>query len=436
MIVRVWVTPDWPVADSVPVESPTMSSLPAIPPLEATLFDNPDDVLWLMHCSEGPVPRAAADAIIDFLPRETRPWKLRWREDFQAIPERTREAAARVIGVDAHDITLTPTTSSGLVTIAQTFPWHRDGDIVLPLGEFPSNVWPWKALAARGIRVREVPLWDGHEGGTTAWQSAPPRAGLDPEERLLAALSPRTQVLAVSWVRFQDGIVLDLERLARGCADKRVALVVDGIQGAGTRVPHLDGVSAFATGGHKGLLAPQGLGILWTDSAFRRELVPGGSWLSVEQAMDFSRPSTDTDRDWADDGTRFEQGMPNLLSAVAFHKSLELLADAGIATIQRHVTSLASALIQGLGTIPVWRSEAQRLRALHEADRLGSIVALHHGARGPTAMNHLLQQAIEQRLYPSVREGYLRIALHGWHTEVDVERVLTFLRASVHADPQ
>jgi selenocysteine lyase/cysteine desulfurase len=281
-----------------------MTSLPTKPPLDPALFDNPDDVLWLMHCSEGPVPRASARALIDFLPRETRPWSLRWREDFQAIPKRTRAAAARVLGAEARDITLTPTTSSGLVTIAQTFPWHRDGrqqggEIVLPRGEFPSNIWPWKALAARGVALREVALWDGHEAGAKAWQSAPPTAGIDPEACLLAALGPRTQVLAVSWVRFQDGIVLDLPRLAKGCAAKRVALVVDGIQGAGTLVPSLDGVSAFATGGHKGLLAPQGLGILWTDPTFRQELVPAGSWLSVEQSTDFSRHSTDPDRDWS-----------------------------------------------------------------------------------------------------------------------------------------
>ncbi len=433
------MTADCAITVVAPVESRSMTSLPANPPLEAALFDNPDEVLWLMHCSEGPVPRAAADAVVDFLPRETHPWKLRWREDFQAIPERTREAAARVIGADPYDITLTPTTSSGLVTIAQTFPWHHrgavgGGEIVLPRGEFPSNVWPWKALAARGVNLREVPLWDGHEDGTSAWQSAPPRADIDPEERLLAALGPHTQVLAVSWVRFQDGIVLDLERLARGCAEKRVALVVDGIQGAGTRVPQLDGVSAFATGGHKGLLAPQGLGILWTDRTFRREIVPGGSWLSVEQAMDFSRPSTDTDRDWATDGTRLEQGMPNLVSAVAFHQSLDMLARAGVEAIQRHIASLASALIDGLETLDGWRSEALRLRELHDAGRLGSIIALHHGDRGPKGMDRLLSQAMGQKIYPSVREGYLRIAFHGWHTKRDVERVLHFLRASAAAD--
>ena len=41
------------------------------------------------------------------------------------------------------------------------------------------------------------------------------------------------------------------------------------------------GGSAFATGGHKGLLGPVGQGFLWTDPTFRHLLSPSGTWLSV-----------------------------------------------------------------------------------------------------------------------------------------------------------
>lgn len=397
------------------------------PPLAAELFDLDPQILWVMSCAEGPMPLAAARAVEAFLPRETQPWKLRWQEDFQDIPKTTREQAARLVGGRAQDITLTPTTSSGLVTIAQGLPWRPGDEVVIPLGEFPANAWPWKALGDRGVTLREVALWDGHRAGDDAWKSAPPTHVADPEERLLTALGPRSRVLAVSWVRFQDGMVLDLARLAAGCAERGVALVVDGIQGAGTLPVELEGPAAFATGGHKGLLAPQGLGFLWTEPSFRQWLTPTGTWLSVEDATDFNRPSTDLDRSFLADGRRLEPGVPNLLGATALRESLRILNDAGIADIAAHLATLRRRLLTELSLLPAWEDEARRLARLDLRQRLGAIVALHHGERGPEGTGQLLRDAMASGIYASVREGYFRLAFHGWHSLDDVDRIVELL---------
>ncbi len=394
-------------------------------PLEPELFDFEGEVLWVMHSAEGPVPLLAARAVEEFLERETRPWKLRWRADFQGIPWRTRQEAALLLGASAHDVTLTATTSSGLTVVAQCYPWRPGDEVVVPAGEFPSNYWTWKALAQRGVSVTEVPLWSGHRTGREAPVSEPPTAAADPEARLLAALGPASQVLAVSWVRFQDGLVLDLGILAAGCRERGVALVVDGIQGAGTLPVDLEGLSAFAAGGHKGLLAPQGLGLLWTEPTFRRRLLPAGSWLSVEDATDFSRPSTDFDRAWLDDGSRFEQGVPNLIGCVALSVSLRLLNGAGAGAIAEHARTLRARLFAGLGASRRWRPEADRLAELDAGDRLGAIVALHPS--DPEAADGIVKRGLAQDIYASAREGYLRIAFHGWHTEDDVDRLLEWL---------
>ncbi len=380
-----------------------------------------------MHCAEGPVPRAAAGAVREFLPRETQPWRLRWQEDFLEIPRTTRQEAGRMLGARPADVTLTSTTSSGLVAIAQSLPWRPGDEVLVPLGEFPANAWPWKAVVARGVSFRQEPLWDGHLAGRAAWESAPPPPGVDPESRLLAALAPATRVLAVSWVRFQDGLVLDLPRLAAGCAERGVALVVDGIQGAGTLPVGLEGLAAFAAGGHKGLLAPQGVGILWTDRDFRTRVIPTGSWLSVADATEFSRPSTDLDRPWLEDGCRLEQGVPNLMGCVALRESLRLLNRTGVERIAAHVGELSRQLIDGLAKIGSWQAEARRLQGLCEAGRLGAIVALHHGRRRAEGLDRILRNGVERGIYATVREGYLRIAFHGWHSREDVDRLLEWL---------
>lgn len=399
------------------------------PPLNPALFHLDGDHLWVMHCAEGPVPRAGMRAVRLMMLKELRPWEMDWESDFLALSAAVRQEAATLLDGRPEDISLTPTTSSGLQTVAQGFPWREGDEVVAPLGEFPSNAWPWIALAGRGVTFREVPLWAGHQAGQAAWEGAPPPPGVDPESALLEALGPRTRVLALSWVRFQDGLKMDLARLGRACAVQGVALVVDGIQGAGTLPVDLGGVSAFATGGYKGLLSPEGLGFLWTSESFRRSLSPSGTWLAVEGAGDLGRPSTDLCREWLSDGRRLEPGGPNLLHASVLRTSLELLNRTGLGAIAAHVDHLQSRLLGALdGT--AWSGEARRLEGLRAGGHLGPILAFHHGGRGLQGLQTVLQAGSRQGIYASVREGYLRIAFHGFHTEADVDRILAWLRTA------
>ena len=413
---------------SEPLSEPPSRSL-----FDRAAFDLEPGTTWVMHCAEGPVPRAAAAAVNDFMGKELRPWTARWPEDFTGPMDALRRHGARVLGCAPDALTPTPTTTSGLITVAQGFPWAPGDEVVAPRGEFPSNAWPWLALAPRGVAFREAALWDGHLSGPDAWRGAPPPVGCEPEARLVAALGPRTRVLAVSWVRFQDGLRLDLARLGAACAARGVALVVDGIQGAGTLPLALDdasGIAAFATGGHKGLLGPQGLGLLWTADTFRARLAPPGGWLSVEDAMNFDRANTDFARGWVADGKRFEQGVPNLVAAVALAPGLELIARTGTERIAAHVAALQRELLGALAHDAEWAGEAARLAALQGENRLGSILALHHHGRGPEWLHGVLRSASARRIYASVREGYLRVALHGWHDSADVARLAEWLRAS------
>ncbi|MBL0211112.1 MAG: aminotransferase class V-fold PLP-dependent enzyme [Holophagaceae bacterium] len=397
------------------------------PLLDPSLFDLDAERLWVMHCSEGPVPMASLEAVQAFLPKESRPWKLRWAEDFQGIPEATKREAAQLIGAGPDDISLTATTSSGLQIIAQGFPWKAGDEVLAPLGEFPSNAWPWMALAPRGVGFCEVPLWAGHQSGPEAWNSTPPPPEADAETRLLDAITDRTRILALSWVRFQDGLKLDLPWLGSACRERGVHLVVDGIQGAGTHRPDLTGVSAFATGGHKGLLAPQGLGFLWTEAKFRALLAPSGTWLSVEDGTNFTRPSTDFNRDWLADGRRLEAGGPSLLGCVALNASLACLNGAAAGAIETYVQSLQDSLLESISGNSIWGAEAKRLRGLRSEDRLGPVLSFHHQGRGPEFLNALLQKGFDRGIYASVREGYLRVAFHGMHSQADVARVAAWI---------
>ena len=203
--------------------------------------------------------------------------------------------------------------------------------------------------------------------------------------------------------------------------------MVDGIQGAGTALPDLYGASAFATGGYKGLLGPAGQGFLWTDPSFRRMLAPSGTWLSVEEGNQFHRPSSDHNRPWLEDGRRMEPGGPNVVACAGLLEGLRTLNLPGITAIAAHIRFLQERLLQATGRMPAWEAETQRLRGLLDRGRLGSILSFHHGDMDPAALEELLQRGCRRGVYGSVREGYLRVAFHGWHSEHDVERAVDWL---------
>ncbi|HEY9133760.1 MAG TPA: aminotransferase class V-fold PLP-dependent enzyme [Dyella sp.] len=389
------------------------------PLLSPELFDFPDETLWLAHCKDGPMPRAAAAMLEALLRTELRPWELRWNEDFLDVEQRLRDAGAALLGVSAQDISLVSCTSTGLQAIALGYPWQPGDEVVIPAGEFPSNRLPWLALERLGVHCVEVPLWP---------EAALPDTDIEPEQRLLQAITPRTRMVAASWVRFQDGIRLDLDRLGQGCRERGVHLIVDGIQGAGTAVPDLRHASAFATGGHKGLLGGQGQGLLWTNAALRRQLMPLGTWLSAPSAFSQAGTQGTAACHWASDGRYLEAGSPTILGCGALAASIErLLAVGGAAAIEAHVTNLQQRLLQRLRVAAAWKQEADRLQRLIQAGRTGSILSF---ACPQPVIDELLQRGQAQGINASTREGFLRIALHAWHGSVDVDRCAQWMMAS------
>jgi selenocysteine lyase/cysteine desulfurase len=402
---------------------------PGLAPLAREAFDLQDKV-YALHCAEGPVPRSTAAAVRAFMEKELRPWELDWQADALGLPARARRGAALLSGVEAADISLMPNTSAGLQAIALGFPWQEGDEVLAPRGEFPSNAWPWKALERRGVTFREVRIFSGHRAGSEALASAAPGAESDSEARILAALSRRTKVLALSWVRFQDGLKLDLARLGQACQERGVHMVVDGIQGAGTHLPDLRWASAFACGSHKGLLAPEGAGFLWTSQALRAQLLPQGTWLGVEDGDNFARPSTDLQRAWLQDGRALEPGGPSVLAALALATSMEAILDVGLDAVTAHVHALQGRFLEGLAQLPAWRAEALRLEPLRAAGRLGPILALHHRGEDDAELLALMRRGYGQGIFTSVREGYLRLAFHGWHGMEDVRRLLAWLEGT------
>jgi selenocysteine lyase/cysteine desulfurase len=100
--------------------------------------------------------------------------------------ERLREQFSRLLRADSSEICLVANTTTGINLIAEGWPWQKGDSVVIPEGEFPSNLFPWQNQRSRGVELRVVPRRDGEVR----------------IEDLMERVDVSTRLIAVSWVGY------------------------------------------------------------------------------------------------------------------------------------------------------------------------------------------------------------------------------------------
>lgn len=356
----------------------------------------------LDHAAVGPLPVRSRDRIAGWLAQAVDDGDAHWPEWSRQVEE-CRNLAAAMIHADPEEIGLVPNTSFGINMVAEGYPWQPGDNVVMPDGEFPSNVYPWMHLASRGVEVRRVPL-DG--------------VRVCPQ-RIADACDNRTRIVTASWVGYVSGYRIDPAELAAVAHDRGALFFLDAIQGLG--VFPLDvrasGIDFMAADGHKWLLGPEGAGILYIrrDLLSRiRPLVVG--WNSVAQGNDYSRVELNI----RPAASRYESGTQNMAGFIGLLGSLETLAAFGLrhdrSALAGRVIELTDRLCEELERAG-WPVFADRSS---EGIKSG-IVAIETPGRDAIA----LKKALHSRgVIVSARAGKLRAALHAFNNEADIDRLI------------
>jgi cysteine desulfurase / selenocysteine lyase len=369
-------------------------------PLPRAEFAVTQRYVYLNHASAGVLPRSSVAAIETFADDQahagvlgTFPYDLR-------MPE-YRERIGRFIGAEGSRIATVPNTSAAANVIAAGLQWKPDDEVLLCDNEFPANAVPWIALRRRGVTVRLL---------ETAHERLTP-------DVLRREISPRTRLVAVSWVSYGDGYRHDLSGLAEVAHESGALFCVDAMQGLGVfpvDVAQIDADALFS-GGAKWMLGLHGIAMLYLGPRFDESLqlaMPG--WRSVQDMWDFHN----YEQPFSRDAMRFESGTPNLIGTLSMACAIDLFERCGPAAIARHVLDLTDRLCDGL-------------------DRLGAEVATLRGegiSSGivtfalPGWESIALGRALEsQGIVMTCRSGGLRLSPHGYNTGEEIDLVLAAL---------
>ena len=175
------------------------------------------------------------------------------------------------------------------------------------------------------------------------------------------------------------------------------------------------GIDVLASGGHKWLMATQGIGFLYCTEELQAQLHPPAGWL--HGPVDWEH-LFEYELDFHPEARRFEIGTRNNVGIAALHAALGLYADAGPAWCERQVLARARELAGGLEALGFTRYGTS------DPAHASGIVAVQ-AADADALFEHLQRHDITA----SVRNGLLRFAPTYYNTPAEVERILETVAA-------
>ncbi|MGW1421621.1 aminotransferase class V-fold PLP-dependent enzyme [Bradyrhizobium manausense] len=299
-------------------------------------FPVTERLLYLDSAHQTPLATSVREALLGFYREghEMAGPKPVWLERVEQV----RARVAKLLNAAPDEIAFTKNTSEGMNIAANALPLVAGDNVLLVEGDHPNNAYAFLNLRRKGIEVRFVPMT-----GETA------RA-----EMFAPHIDSRTRAISLSHVTFHAGHRFDIDSIGALCAQKKLYFVIDAMQSTGV-IP-LDagasGASLIGSGCHKGLLVPQGLGLLYCRQGLD-ELQP--AYLAMSS---LAHPPSDyiarADNMMPKAGAgRFEIGNLNLPDIHALDASLTLIESVGLPAIEAHLYDLGDRLIERIDDLGI-----------------------------------------------------------------------------------
>lgn len=248
-----------------------------------------------------------------------------------------REAAAELFGSSPERVIFTLNTTHAL-NLAIKGIMGRGGHAVCSDMEHNSVYRPLYRLASDG--VIDFDVFD-------TFPAAPARTADQLLSSLLSKLRPDTRMVVCSHASNVCSATLPIERIGALCRRMGILFVVDAAQSAGNLPIDVErmGIDILCLPGHKGLMGPQGTGMMILGERVASEavdtLMEGGNGMdSLRGEMGEDTPE------------RYEPGTLQTPSIAGLRAGMEFLRSVGIETIGAHERRLCGALRDRLMQIP------------------------------------------------------------------------------------
>lgn len=315
---------------------------------------------------------------------------LSWFDDIDL----TRAKAARLIHADAEDIAFSINAATPLSLLLGGIHCKPGDRIVTLTNEFPNQIYYAALLKEKGVDFVEVD-----------WP------------QFFDALTPNTRAVLLSQVSYSTGFRPPLEQIGPYCKDRGILLYVDATQALGALTLNVKLVqpAMVAVHGYKWLLSPNGSAFFYVSPELRRRLEPNViGWRSHEDWRNVNRLHHGAPV-FKESAEKYEGGMPAFPCLYAMDAALDQFLEIGPEKIEARVHELATLLAERL----------QELGHIHVLHRHSPIVAARFDYTDPAV---LVQRLKERRILASARHGCLRLSVHFYNNEDDIDLLVAALK--------
>jgi len=181
-----------------------------------------------------------------------------------------------------------------------------------------------------------------HEGVEVTLVPADSTGMVDPAD-VISAVKASTRLVVMAHASNITGAIQAIPEISVALKEAGVPLLVDAAQSAGSIPIDLKAtpISMMACTGHKSLMGPQGIGLLYISPDVElRSVRQGGTGSHSEDEQDsLSRPD------------RYESGTLNTPGIAGLGAGIDFIQSEGIENLARHKTELTTILHQGLKSI-------------------------------------------------------------------------------------
>jgi selenocysteine lyase/cysteine desulfurase len=361
------------------------------------------DKAFFAHAAVCALPRRVAEAINQCANEGT----LGDQEAFMLHRlDEARKLTARLLNCQSEEVALVGPTSLGLSYVAAGLGFRKGDNVLIYHDDYPSNVYPWMALAARGVKVRLL-----NTRGL----------GVIRPVDVMGQVDENTRLVALASCHFVSGYRIDHAAVGKFLRERGILFCLDAIQTLGafpTTVEHVDFLAADA---HKWLLGPCAAGILFVRRDLQEKLNPPVyGWHNVRSPNFVAQEGIE----FRKDARKFEAGTHNLLGVTGIIAALELLLEIGIENIAAELARkrewLASSLLEKNFSV---------LNPKLEPANASGIASIFQPGKDLTPLQKKLTDAGIVTSLRADRKGqnYIRFSPHFYNTDDELQRAVELL---------
>jgi cysteine desulfurase / selenocysteine lyase len=362
------------------------------------------DKIYLAHAGVCPLPRRVAQAIADYTQRG-----MTDDQETLVFPRRINEGrklAAQLLGGQPDEIAFVGPTSLALSFVAAGLNFRKGDNILIYHDDYPSNVYPWVALADRGLEVRLLNMRG---------------LGLIRPTDVMGQVDDNTRLVALASCHFITGHRLEHAVIGKHLRERGILFCLDAIQTVGAFPTLVEQVDFLAADAHKWLLGPCGAGVLYVRREVQDRLNPPiYGWHNVHNP-NFVAQEKIVFRSGA---RKYEAGTHNLVGLIGLIAAMELALELGVENIA------AELLRKRTWLLPALKSKGYTvLNADVKPENASGIVTFFQQGRDLPALHKKLAESGVVASLRTDRAGknYIRFSPHYYNTDAELGRVLELL---------